>query len=1515
MSRLVVINLGSGDLQQGCPSITARIPHTGGIRHSMQFRGSLPPAPEIDRLYQRWQVLYEAFYHMRSLRASQDFEIISSGMMTHFSEVEFRQLCQQVHTQINAWLTSEAFLNIDRQVRSQLNPAEEIRFIIETDDDHLRRLPWHCWQFFRDYRKAELALSRPEYKQPEALSPKIFRQKIRILAILGGSEGIDLNAERRFLESLPDSETQFLVKPERREFNAQLWDEVGWDILFFAGHSQTEGKTGRMYINEKQTHNSLTIEELEEGLSAAIDRGLKLAIFNSCAGLGLANALARLNISQVIVMREPVPNLVAQEFFRYFLTAFADQQLPLYLAVQEARRKLQGLEDHYPAASWLPVICQNPALEPLTWLQLGGGAPCPYRSLEAFREEDAPFFNGRESITEQLVLTVKKKPLVSVIGTSGSGKSSVVFAGLIPRLRGGMAVQIAAFRPGQNPLEALATALAPLWRPGACDRHAAELVLIGQLQHDAYALCDIIESIVQQGSGKRLVLVADQFEELFALHPKTDYHPFLDRLLRAIEEAPMFTLVFTLRADFMGRALAYPPLGKALQDYPPTLLLAMNREELERAIVQPAEKMNVRLEEGLANRLIDQVEHQPGRLPLLEFTLTQLWSNRTAGWLSHQVYEDIGGVEEALANHAEAVYAQLSETDRQRAQRVFMQLVSLGEGTEDTRRLAAREEVKEENWDLVTRLASSRLVVTNRNPSTEVETVEIVHEALIRSWGRLEQWIQMGREFRRWQEQLRVAIRQWESNGDNADNLLRGKQLSEAEDWRLKHLEELSNPEQVFIQLSLEQRERQIKQQKRRQQRTISGLAVGLVFMLGLMGMAWWQRQKALGNEVKVIATLSEALFASNKRLEALKEAIKAKQKLQTLGWADPDIQQQVELALRRTIYGVDEYNRLSGHTGGVNGVAISPNGQMIISASEDQTVKLWRRDGTLVRTLQGHSNVVKGVAISPDGEMIASASKDKTVKLWRLDGTFIRTLPGHSDEVEEVVFSPDGQMIASAAEDKTLKLWNLDGTLIRTLQGHSDGVEGVGFSPDSQMIASASEDKTLKLWNLDGMLIRTLQGHRDEVEAVVFSPDGQMIASASDDKTVKLWNLDGTLIHTLQGHCDEVEAVVFSPDGQMIASASQDKTVKLWRRDGVLLNTFQGHSDAVKGVFFSPDGQMIVSASRDNTVKYWKRDNTLLRTLQGHGDAVKGVAFSHDGQIIASGSDDNTVKLWNLDGKLVETFQGHSDEIWQVSFSPDSQIIASASGDRTIKLWTGDGTLTATLEGHSAAVNGIAFSPDGNRIASASDDKTAKLWTLDGALVETFQGHSDEVDGVAFSPDGNMIASASNDKTLKLWNLDGTLLRDLQGHRDEIWGVSFSPDGQIIASASGDGTVKLWNSDGTLAADLQGHSAGVNEVSFSPDGQIIASASDDKTVKLWTRDGALLNTLNGHDDAVKGVSFSPNGQTIASASVDKTVILWDLERVLDLDQLMAYGCDWVRDYLNTNPNVSERDRRLCAGY
>ncbi|NMG10995.1 CHAT domain-containing protein, partial [Brasilonema sp. UFV-L1] len=1484
MSKSVVINLGSGDYQSGFPRVTAQI---WAEEHLLpeQFIGSLPPATSLIELYKNWHSLYQHLYAHQQLLSppakdnSQEIEI-EEGDITNVSVVSFDELSEELQAGINEWFRSREFLDIDQQLRSRLTTAEEIRVIIETSDLVLRRLPWHRWNFFRDFPKAEMALSRPEYKRTLVNSAKDQSRKVRILGVLGNSFGIDFERESQFLNSLADTETVFLVKPSRQELNAQLWNSDGWDILFFAGHSQTENETGRIYINENPTNNSLTIEELNQALLAAIGNGLKLAIFNSCDGLGLAVALEKLNIPTVIVMREPVPNRVAQDFFQYFLEAFAVRRLSLYLAVQQARRKLQGVESEFPGASWLPVICQNPSVEAPTWLTLGGMPPSPYRGLFAFGEEDAHLYFGREKFTQDLLLAVKTKPLVAVVGASGSGKSSVVFAGLIPALRASdeftnvtdnlkvnptdnssvisptksAAPHIISFRPGHNPIAALAVALAPLLHfesheqvnnSKSIDTQAAdgreiqslksnvrrqiELEVANALWQDNQALTKIIKNLVQQSSCTRLILIADQFEELYTISPESQRQSFLDGLLNACRDAPVFTLILTLRADFYGHAVSDRRFSDALQGAVYNLG-PMSREELRSVIEKPAAQMQVRLEEGLTNLLINGALGYPGRLPLLEFALTQMWSRQLCGWLTHAAYNEIGGVEQALANHAEAVYTQLTHNQRLLVQRVFIQLVQPGTGTDFNRRLATIDEVGSENWDLVTQLASARVLVTNRNQLSGEETVEIVHEALIRSWGRLEQWIQVDGEFRHAQEQLRSAIREWESSNKDEGALLRGKFLADAEYWQQKRTDELSLREKNFIELSLTLRDNERKKHKRRRRLTILGLAGGLVFALSLALIAWWQGQKAHDSEIKAMSESSDALFASNQKLDALIKAIEARQKLQKLGRVGADTQLMVESALRQAVYGALEYNRLEGHNSEVKRVVFSSDGNMIASTSDDKTVRLWKIDGTLLHTLKGHNDVVWGVAISPDGNTIASASADNTVKLWNKNGTLLTTLRGHSDKVWGVAISPDGTTIASASHDKTVKLWNRNGTLLHTLKGHQDIVWDVAISPDGTTIASASADNTVKLWKIDGTLLHTLKGHSDKIWKVTFSPDGNTIASASNDNTVKLWTIDGMLLHTLEGHQAPIAGVAISPDNNIIASASWDKTVKLWRRDGTLLTTLNGHSERVWGVTFSPDGKILASASGDKTVKLWKLDNTLLTTLRGHSAAVLGVAISPQGSTIASTSDDKTVKLWKIDGTELTTLpserypnKGGQAPFYGVVFSP-----VSAKRRRSQR---------------AASPQGF-----GNIIASASEDKTVKLWKVSGrvpVLLTTLpseryanKGHNDVVWGVAISPDGKMIASASWDNTVKLWKIDGTLLTTLKGHQARVWGVAISPDGNTIASASGDNTVKLWKRDGTLLTTLKGHQALVWQVTFSPDGKMIASASGDNTVKLWKRDG-----------------------------------------------------------------------------
>lgn len=1537
MSKTVVINLGNGDLYTGFSSVTAQL-WSASHHTPEQFLGSLPSAPNLLEIYRNWRTNYQALctrQPMRSALLEEDDQLeIELGAITNVSQLDFDELCKQLRDNINTWLKSVEFLEIERQLRSQLNRNEEIRVILETNDDSLRRLPWHCWDFFRDYPQAELGLSRTEYQRRDATQPLCNRNKVRILAILGNSQGIDLQKEAAFLKKLENvAEVVQLNQPSRQEFNKQLWDSLGWDILFFAGHSQSQGDTGVIYINDNPINNNLTIGELEEALTAAIDRGLTLAIFNSCDGLGLANALGKLHIPQVIVMREPVPNYVAQQFFQNFLEAFAIKRQTLYLAVQQARRQLQGLEDDFPCASWLPVIFQNPSVEPPTWLQLGGIPPCPYRGLFAFREEDAHLFFGREEFTADLVKTVKRKRFVAVVGASGSGKSSLLFAGLTPQLRQDPNVQwqIMSFRPGKNPFEALATALVNFLSQhcpsvslenilelpeNSTTTRLLELDLAIALEQNHQLLHTILEKVVQQEFGTHLLLIADQFEELYTLCPEPQRQPFLDLLLNAYNFTPAFTIVLTLRADFYSHALCYRRFSDALQGAVYNLG-PMNQEELRRVIEQPAKQMQVGLEAGLTNRLIDEINQQPGHLPLLEFALTQLWSKQQNRLLTHQAYQEIGGVEEALANHAEAVYAQLTEADRQRAQQIFIQLVRLGDETEATRRLTTREEVRPENWDLVTRLASSRLVVTNRNDLTAEETVEIVHEALIRSWGRLEQWLLEDVDFLRWREQLRLAIRQWENSRRDQDALLRGKALIDAQEWQLQRAQELNTNEIRFINQSTELRELEVKQQQHRRKLAISCLITGTILSFGLAGLAWWQEQKARISEIKEIRTSAETLLNVNRELDGLIASIRAGSRIKGTEWFDTNTLTQVTETLQQSINFVREKNRLAEHDGMLESVSFSPDGKFIATASRDKTVIIRSLDGkkqsVILREDKGEG--FNSVAFSPDGTLIATGSWDNTAKIWSRGGKLLYTLDRHKEAVLEVAFSPDSQLLATASWDNTVKLWNREGKLLHTLNVHTDKVNSVTFSPDGKLIATVGWDKTMKLWNLDGEELQTFSGHQDMIWSVSFSPDGKRIATASGDRTVKIWDLQGKQLQTLAGHQNGVNSVQFSPDGKLIATASGDKTVKLWNSKGQELKTLYGHTDAVNSVAFSPDGSSIATAGNDKTAKIWKLNSPNSIIVRGHEDEVFDLVFSPNGKYIATASWDKTAKLWSIVGyKLQElrTFNGHQGRVNKLSFSPDGKYIATTSWDKTAKLWNLDGKLQKTLTGHKDTVWSVNFSPDGQLIATASEDKTVKLWNRDGKLRQTLTDHTGVVNSAVFSPDGKFIATAGWDTAVKIWSIDGRLQKTLTGHTSGINNVTFSPDSKLIASASWDNTVKIWNLDGKELRTLQGHKNVVHNVTFSPDGKLIATASGDNSVKIWNINGQELRTLGGYKDAVWSVRFSPDGKTLATGS-RYDIVVWRLY-LNDLDQLLVRGCDWARDYLQNNPNVKPDEKSLCDG-
>lgn len=359
MGKLVVLKLGDGSFEQGFP-VTLQIGAEGKCA-SVEITGRLPSIPEIPQCYRSWANTYRRLGLRSRLEAS-------AAQVTNVSRIETCcHAAQLLRERLNAWLASEPFRPLKERLLEQLMPFEEIRIIVQTENIGLRRLPWHLWDLCDRYPKAEIALSAPVYELVEQVSPP--HTKVRILAILGNSTGINTQADRLLLEQLPDAQVSFLVEPQRQELTEEIWKQ-GWDILFFAGHSssQENGETGRIYLNQT---DSLTIDQLRFALRKAVERGLKIAIFNSCDGLGLARNLEDLQIPQIIVMREPVPDRVCQEFLKYFLEAFARGE-SFYMAVREARERLEGLENDFPCATWLPIICQNLAVIPPTWKALGG---------------------------------------------------------------------------------------------------------------------------------------------------------------------------------------------------------------------------------------------------------------------------------------------------------------------------------------------------------------------------------------------------------------------------------------------------------------------------------------------------------------------------------------------------------------------------------------------------------------------------------------------------------------------------------------------------------------------------------------------------------------------------------------------------------------------------------------------------------------------------------------------------------------------------------------------------------------------------------------------------------------------------------------------------------------------------------------------------------------------------------------------------------------------------------------
>ncbi len=1096
---------------------------------------------------------------------------------------------------------------------------------------------------------------------------------------------------------------------------------------------------------------------------------------------------------------------------------FDVQQLPPFLSTRtwvDLRDGISGRRAQQQLLNAIKGTAQGSrgARDPL-------GIVVPYRGLESFDEEHAEFFFGRDREVQRLLETLKASPLLCVVGPSGSGKSSLVRAGLIPRLRDGALGpnvekhKVCLLRPGAHPLQALTTQLAALGGGKSMQATLDELAADCRTLHLTVSL-----ALGADSPHSRVLIVVDQLEEVFTLcSDERERAQFFSNLLHAaFAKGGQTVVVLTMRADFYARCADYPELAQRTARSL-ALIGAMDTDGLRQAIEEPARRAGLSLESGLVQTILDDIGPDAGALPLLEHALLEVWRRRVGDQLTLDGYVDAGRVEGALAQRAESVFSSFTSEQQRIARRMLLRLTQPGEGTEDTRRRATRHELAPAGEDntfetVLSRLVDARLLTTARD-ETKQDIVDVSHEALIRGWPRLRRWIDSDRTGLLTHRRLTDAAREWDILEREPGALYRGARLAGVREWAADHVDDLSPLERDFLTAS--------QAADRRRTRRLKVLTTGLSALTALVAIlaVWALEQRGDAQRKADVAQRQEAKATS----------------LALTSLASPLRNQRPDVSL---LLALEAYRA-------------SPRAEARSSALGALTAA---RDRGILAILRGHSDAVESVTFSPDGRTLASASTDTTIRLWnaRTHKQAGTPLTGHTGAVSNVTFSPDGRTLASASADTTIRLWDT-----RThkqagapLTGHSSYITGVTFSPDGRTLASASGDTTVRLWNLRSHkpLGTPLSGHTDVITSVAFSPDGRTLASAAFDNTIRLWD---TRTHKQVGKMtshDDVLSVAFSTDGRTLASTGEDTTIWLWDVHSLTSfgTSFTGSTKPVRSVAFSPDGRTLASTGEDRTIRLWDtRTHKQVGTpLTGHTDIVRSVAFSPGGRTLASAGEDRTIRLWDTGThKQVGTsLPGHTD-VRSVAFSPGGRTLASAGSDATIRLWDtrAHKQVGTPLTGHKSFIISVTFSPDGRTLASASGDTTIRLWdTRTHKQVGTpLTGHTDDVLGVTFSPDGRTLASASADTTIRLWDTRthkqvGT---PLTGHTDNVYSVTFSADRRTLASASGDTTIRLWDvpDHKPLGAPLTGHDKLVRSVDFSPDGRTLVSAGDDTTsIQLW---------------------------------------------------------------------------------